>query len=182
MQEISLHILDIVTNAIEADATRIIIYLKESQDDDSLIVRIRDNGRGMSEEMVRQVSDPFITTRSTRPVGMGISLTKQAALQAKGDFDIQSSVGKGTELYFKFRLNCLNRVPLGDMPGTMINLIIGAEDVHFCYVHVSDQGRLCFDSYWILARMAERDCSIYQVLEPAKAMINNRLQEISTII
>lgn len=181
MQEISLHILDIVTNAVEADATRVIIYIKESQQDDSLIIRIRDNGQGMPKELVERVSDPFVTTRTTRPVGMGISLAKQAAYEAKGDFNIQSEMGRGTELFFRFRLNCLNRVPLGDMADTIVNLIIGAPDLHLCYVHKTDKKQFIFDSFWVLARMAERDCSIYDLISPAKQRIETALEDIDSL-
>ena len=181
MQELSLHILDIVTNAVEAEATRVIIYIKESQKNDSLVIRIRDNGRGMPKELVRRVSDPFVTTRTTRPVGMGISLAKQAAYEAKGEFDIQSEIGKGTELCFSFRLNCLNRVPLGDMADTLVNLVIGAPDVHVCYVHETDKNRFVFDSYWVLARMAEQECCIYDLISPAKQRIEDALEHMGSL-
>ncbi|MBN1541655.1 ATP-binding protein [candidate division KSB1 bacterium] len=181
MRELSLHILDIVTNAIEAEATRVIIDIRESQQEDDLRIRIRDNGRGMPEEMVRQVSDPFVTTRTTRPVGMGISLTKQATLMSKGTFDLKSTLGKGTELCMRFRLNCLNRVPLGDMAETVINLIIGTPDLHLCYQHRTDKGRFCFDSYWVLGRMAENDWSLYQTIAPAKEFLQDKIKTIESL-
>lgn len=90
-------------------------------------------------------------------------------------------MGKGTTVTAGFRLNNLNRVPLGDMAETLVNLILGAQDVHFCYHHRTDRGRFCFDSYWLFARMAERDCSIYDVVDPAKERIREGLRGIQSV-
>ncbi|HNR68212.1 MAG TPA: ATP-binding protein [bacterium] len=181
VRELSLHILDIVTNAIEAEANRVIIGIRESQADDTLIIRVRDNGRGMPEELVKKVSDPFVTTRTTRAVGMGISLAKHATLAAKGAFDLKSTLGKGTELWMRFRLNCLNRVPLGDMAETVVNLIIGTPDLHLAYHHRTDKGDFLFDSYWILARMAENNWTLYQTMAPASEYIRQNLVKIDSV-
>ena len=94
MRELSLNILDIITNAIEAEASRVILHIDENKVQNRLSIRIRDNGRGMSQEFVRQVMDPFVTSRTTRPVGMGLSLLHQLARQACGDLDIQSELGQ----------------------------------------------------------------------------------------
>jgi len=74
MQDLSLHILDIVENATEAGATLIEIYISEDKNKDLLEITIKDNGRGMDAAMVKSVKDPFMTTRTTRRVGMGIPL------------------------------------------------------------------------------------------------------------
>ncbi len=181
MRELSLHILDIVTNSIEADATRILVHVRESQRQDQLLIRIRDNGRGMSEEMVRRVSDPFVTTRKTRAVGMGISLIKQAALQARGDVQIRSQLGKGTQIEIKFKLHCLNRLPMGNMVETVINLIVGTPDVHFVYIHENDEKRFVFDSFWVLARMHETDCSFFKAVQKAREYLIENLKQIQQV-
>jgi len=181
MRELSLHILDIATNSIEAKSSRVIIAIEESVAKNLLRITLRDNGSGMSAEMLEKVGDPFFTTRTTRSVGMGLSLFRQAAQQCNGDLSIDSALGKGTTVLAAFRLNSLNRVPLGDMAETMVNLILGAQNVHFCYVHRTDHGKFCFDSYWLLARMAEQNCSIYDVIDPAKEWIRHELQRIQSI-
>ena len=74
MRELSLNILDIAQNSITAGASLITIEVKENTVDKTMLIGIYDNGKGMSEEQVKSVVDPFFTTRTTRKVGMGIPL------------------------------------------------------------------------------------------------------------
>jgi len=180
MRDLSLNILDIITNSIEAESTRIILVIQEDHTRDSLTVRIRDNGRGMDEDLVARVRDPFVTTRKTRPVGMGISLLHQLALQSNGELDIQSELGQGTEISVRFRLHSFNRPPLGDIADTLMNLIISSLDIHFVYIHTVNEKRFSFDSYWLLARLAETDASLYSWVQPAKNHIREHLKALGT--
>ena len=180
MRELALNILDIVMNSIEADATRVIVAVDELVPRNWLRVRIKDNGHGMSKELVDKVLDPFVTTRTTRPVGMGLSMFRQIARQCGGDLSIQSEPGKGTLVTATFQLDNLNLLPLGDMADSIVNLIIGSTDVHFYYVHKTDHGVFRFDSYWMLARMAEQECQLYALVGSAKAHIKRGLREIKS--
>ena len=180
MRELSLHILDIVTNSVEAEALRVILYIEELKKENLLRITIKDNGRGMDPETVQKVIDPFVTSRSTRSVGMGLPFWNLAAMQAGGKMEIKSEKGVGTVVYAEFQLNNLNRAPLGDIADTWVNLILGALDVHFYYLHRTDTGLMRFDSYWLLARMAEQDCSIYELVAPAKKVLKNGLVKIGS--
>ncbi len=180
MRELSLHILDIATNSIEAGATRVIIVVEELASENLFRIRIRDNGKGMTKEMQEKVLDPFVTTRKTRPVGMGLSLFKQAARCCNGEFKLVSELEKGTTVTAEFQLNSLNRAPLGDMNSTIINLIMGAPDVHFAYIHRTDSGKFCFDSYWIYGQMAEGVSSFYKAGQMAKQQIEKLLLQVSS--
>ena len=88
MKEISLNILDIAKNSVKADATLIIISITETENE--LLFEITDNGFGMSAEMIKNVTDPFCTTRTTRKVGLGIPLLRLAAEQTGGGIEITS--------------------------------------------------------------------------------------------
>jgi anti-sigma regulatory factor (Ser/Thr protein kinase) len=179
MNELSLHILDIAMNAIEAQATRIIIWVEESLDNNIFRIRVRDNGCGMSAELLEKVTDPFTTTRKTRTVGFGIALLKQETEKAEGSFDIQSQPGIGTELMASFKHDHINRPPLGDIASSIINLAFTSLDVHIGYLHKTDIGHFWFDSYWILTRMDEDDIFIYKLTEPTRSYINDGLKRIS---
>jgi len=96
MEDLALHILDLAQNSIEAGATAIEINLLEYAAEDRLIVEVRDNGRGMDEETLARVTDPFYTTRTTRRVGMGLPLLSQAARAAGGGVEINSQPGMGS--------------------------------------------------------------------------------------
>ncbi|MBG0771060.1 MAG: ATP-binding protein, partial [Anaerolineaceae bacterium] len=72
MRELALHILDIAENSISAGATRILISVDENLKTDKLAITIEDNGKGMDAETLARITDPFITSRTTRNVGLGI--------------------------------------------------------------------------------------------------------------
>ena len=89
MKELSLNILDIAKNSVTAGAKHIGILLREEADG-WLTLTIQDDGKGMDEETLRRVTDPFYTTRTTRKVGMGIPLLTLAAEQTGGTVTIRS--------------------------------------------------------------------------------------------
>jgi hypothetical protein len=135
MEDISLHILDVAENGIIAGANLIEIDVVEDVGRDILDVVIRDNGRGMPPEFLKNVLDPFVTTRTTRKVGLGLSLFQQAAQDAEGSLIIESTVGEGTKVQATMSYAHIDRKPLGNMVATMLALVEGNPDVDFVYTH-----------------------------------------------
>ena len=131
MTEISLHIMDIVQNSITAGATLIEVSLCVSSKNDSLTVSVQDNGKGMSEEMTDGVTSPFVTTRTTRKVGLGIPLFAAGAQATGGSFHIESQEGNGTSIVAVYKLDHIDRPPIGDFAGTMRVLIVGNPQIDF---------------------------------------------------
>lgn len=146
MEDLSLHLLDIVENSTRAGATLIEIELTENRENGLLEIFIGDNGPGMSREMVGKVTDPFVTTRTTRRIGLGLSFFKQSAEEAGGRFTIQSEEGRGTELKATFQIDHIDRKPVGDMGSTMISLILGNPDIDFIYKSNLDGREIEFDT------------------------------------
>ena len=62
MNDLSMHILDIVQNSISAGATRVTLTVDEAPGTDLLTIVIGDNGKGMTSEQVSRLSDPFFTS------------------------------------------------------------------------------------------------------------------------
>ena len=145
--------MDIAENGINAGATLIRITVTENYDENRLTIEIADNGRGIPEKMIPEIIDPFFTTRTTRRVGLGLSLLKEAGRRCGGDLEIRSKEGVGTETIATFRLDHIDLPPLGDMAGTMVSLVIGNEDVDFIYIHVVDGRRLELDTRQIKAEL-----------------------------
>lgn len=135
MIELSLHILDIVENAVRAEAKTVSITLTEDPRLDRLTLEIRDDGKGMSEQELDRVLDPFYTTKKVRRVGLGLPMLAQAAQNAGGRFRIESKPSKGTVVRVSFQLSHFDRQPLGDLQGTLTTLIMGNPDTHFIYRH-----------------------------------------------
>lgn len=152
MRELSLHILDALENALEAEASLVELIIEEDLSTDRLAITIRDNGRGMSEDQLARVFDPFFTTRSTRHVGLGIPLFRAAAERCDGDLTIASELGEGTTLRAAFQHSHIDRAPLGDMTGTLLAFILsGSCDVH--YVHRVDGREFEFKTVDIRAEL-----------------------------
>ena len=142
MKELSLNILDIAKNSVKAKAGLITIIIDETEGWRTLT--IRDNGCGMPPEMVATVTDPFTTSRTTRPVGMGLPLLKLAAEQAGGTLSVTSSQDEtdhGTEVTATFDMKNIDCVPLGDYAGTMVTLIQGSPDIDFSFLYRRGDGR-----------------------------------------
>jgi anti-sigma regulatory factor (Ser/Thr protein kinase) len=135
MRDLSLHILDVAENSIEAGAKNISVLLEENTEKDLLILEITDDGKGMSEELIAKADDPFTTSRKTRRVGLGLPLLKAAARLAGGEFKIVSTVGKGTIIRATFQLSNVDRKPIGNIKDTIITLIIGNPDINFIFVY-----------------------------------------------
>ena len=139
MKELSLHLLDVAKNSVTAGAGRVEITLNEDSEG-WLTIAIRDDGRGMDPEFLSQVTDPFTTTRTTRKVGLGLSLYRMAAEQTGGSLEIQSEVGKGTAVTARFLLRHLDCPPLGDLAGTIALIIQVSPDIELSYRHTTPSG------------------------------------------
>lgn len=136
MTELSLHILDIAQNSIKAKATLIEITVDENVSANTLTIVIKDNGCGMDKEFLRDVVNPFRTTRTTRKVGLGLSLFKSACELTGGKFEIESEPGCGTTVTAVFVYDSIDRQPLGDMASTMSTIIGGNDKIDYVYKHV----------------------------------------------
>lgn len=139
MRDLSLHLLDIVMNSIRAQAHRISVTIESIEQQDQLIIKIGDDGKGMSPDFVSKVTDPFATTRTTRKVGMGIPLFKEACELAGGSLSIESERGVGTVLTARMKLSSIDRLPLGDMAETLAGLIRSYPDLDFVITFSSDK-------------------------------------------
>ena len=133
MREIALHLLDIAENSIAAGAKTIEITVEEDVQNDRLRVIVQDDGKGMDEQFVVQVGDPFVTSRTTRKVGLGIPLLKAAAEGCRGALAVTSSPGHGTRLVVEFQRSHIDRMPLGDLAGTMLTLIVSSSRIHWLF-------------------------------------------------
>jgi len=138
MYELSLNILDIAQNSVSAGAGFIEILIRESGESNLIEIVINDDGCGMDENFLKTAADPFVTSRKSRKVGLGLPLLKMAAEAAGGGFDIESKLGEGTKVHASFQLDHIDRAPLGDIESTMMSLLIANPDIDFMYEHSVD--------------------------------------------
>ncbi len=155
MEDISLHVLDIVENSVRAGASKVHIAVNENIQEDKLTIEIGDNGEGMSRNILEKATDPFFTSKKVRKVGLGLTLLKQAAEMANGKFSIESNEGKGTIVRASFQYSHIDRQPLGDVGKTIETLVIGNPSVNFLYEHRKDGKLSIFDTEEIREKLQD---------------------------
>jgi anti-sigma regulatory factor (Ser/Thr protein kinase) len=180
MRELSLHILDIVENGITAGGDCIWIEIDEARKTDQLKIVIRDNGHGMSAEKMKNINDPFITSRTTRRVGLGLSLLAAAAERCDGTVHIDSRPGKGTEVKATFRYSHIDRAPLGDIAATVATLIIGHPGIDFVYSHRIDGKDFSLDTREIRSEMEDTSLSDPVVIQHLTDSIRSALKALAS--
>lgn len=135
MNEISLHILDIVQNSIAAGAEHISVEVYEDIGNDILAVTVIDDGSGMDPDTAERVQSPFTTSRKTRKVGLGIPLFKEGCLSTGGKFHLQSEPGRGTTISGSYGMSHIDRPPLGNVADTMFLLVAANPGLDFKFRH-----------------------------------------------
>ncbi len=156
MEDLSLHILDIVENSVAARADKIEIRISEDKQKDLLSVEVIDNGEGMDEETVKKALDPFYTSKTVRRFGFGLPLLSEAAKAANGHLTIKSIKGKGTLIRADFQYSHIDRKPLGNMEQTIITLVMGNPEVDFIYVHKKNGHEYSLDTNKLKTRLKDR--------------------------
>lgn len=124
MRELSLHILDLLQNSLEAGASNVLLIIDEDLVNDRLTIIVEDNGRGMDDSQVSRAADPFFTTRTTRHVGLGLPLLAAAAQRCGGELKLESSPGAGTKVTATFQHSHIDRAPLGDIVDTLLAFLL----------------------------------------------------------
>jgi len=178
MEDVSLHVLDIVQNSIAAEASRIVIFIQDRPEQDRLEIRICDNGKGMDPDQVKSVSDPFYTTRTTRRVGLGIPLLQASAEATGGYLKIRSEKGTGTVVQAVFHSKHIDCPPMGRMEDTMAVLICCNPDVQFHYSHIFSDRKFVLHSGEIQQKLGEISIAYPDVIMWIKDYIHSGLEEI----
>ncbi len=141
-----MHILDIVENSIRAHAKKIEIKIIEEKKKDLLTIEIIDDGKGMDKKTLKNVLDPFFTTKNTRRVGLGLSLLAQSAGESGGSIKIESKPGQGTKVKAVFGYSHIDRKPLGDVNESLKVLIAANPDINFIYEYQKDNANYYLDT------------------------------------
>jgi hypothetical protein len=106
---------DIVQNAVEAEATRIDLTIRET--DAHLEFEVKDNGKGMNSETQAKAVDPFYSDgrkHAHRRMGLGLPFLFQTAEAAGGGAAIESQEGAGTVIRFRAQAQHVDLPPFGD--------------------------------------------------------------------
>jgi len=126
MKDLADHLFDILENSVKAGATEVKIILGIK--DKKFFCKIEDNGSGIKDE---DVTDPFVTSRKTRKVGLGLPLLKRAAESTGGFLKIYNSEKGGVVLEFETDIAHIDTKPFGDIARTFVDAIYSWPKVSF---------------------------------------------------
>lgn len=178
MKEIALHILDIVENSVAAGAKTVEIIVEEDTADDRLRLCVRDDGKGMDERKLERIADPFVTSRTTRVAGLGIPLLKEAAEACNGCLRVTSAPGAGTCLEAEFQRSHIDRMPLGDLAGTVLTLVVGFPDVHWRFHYRVDGRSFTFDDEPIKRELGDVPLTEPEILRFIREMLEEGVKSV----
>jgi two-component system, sporulation sensor kinase E len=100
-------VLNLVLNAKQAIETKGIITVSTFLQDDQIVIEVKDNGRGIPEENLNRIFDPFFSTKGVwgphkdNGAGLGLSICRNITLEHNGDISVNSSVASGTTFTIK---------------------------------------------------------------------------------
>jgi hypothetical protein len=169
--------MDIIQNSISACASVLNIEIKTDQAVNELCITVVDNGSGMDSELLTCVMDPFTTSRKTRKVGLGIPLFKASAERSEGYLSIRSEVGAGTSLTAVFKIDNIDRPPLGEIADTIVNVLMANPDIELKMVLDNGAGKsFLFHTVELKSRLGEVPINEYGVLKWIKDFIDDNIK------
>jgi hypothetical protein len=179
MKDISMHILDIVQNSINAKADLIEIEINEKLNkENTFIIRIRDNGTGISSENLDKVNDPFFTT-GEKKTGLGLSLLEQNARMTGGYLNIESGNGTGTSITACFGYDHIDRQPLGEIATTIGGLIRANPKIDFVYIHAVNDRNFKLDTRQVKVEIGNIRINNSRIISFLQEMIHENLEELN---
>ena len=177
MKELALHILDIAENSINADADNLYIEINEEIKQNNFEIIIKDNGKGIKKELLENITDPFVTSRTTRPVGLGLSLFKAAAERCAGSFKIDSNKN-GTLVKAVFKHDHIDRAPLGNISQTIVSILLWESNVDLTYKHTYNNQQFVFDTKEIKSELGDVKITDNKILNWLKDYIDENVSQI----
>jgi anti-sigma regulatory factor (Ser/Thr protein kinase) len=177
MKDLSLHILDIIENSVNAGAKNIEISIKENLKDDVLILSIKDDGKGIKKDLLDKVTDPFVTTNINKKTGLGIPLLKQASDAANGKFSIESNYGYGTKITASFQNSHIDRKPIGDLVETFISAILFAPQADLIFRYKMNGNNVTIKTKELKKQIGVDTLTDTNILKELKELLNKKLRE-----
>ncbi|MBF0315936.1 MAG: response regulator [Oligoflexia bacterium] len=117
LQQVVMNILHNAKDAIEEKGVYGKIKVEAFGNDDKCIIKIQDNGIGISDEIINKLFDPFYTTKKIgEGTGLGLAISQSIIVSFGGKINFESKKNLGTV--------CLIEIPLTDDKETICNIEI----------------------------------------------------------
>ncbi len=119
LQQVLVNLLKNAAAAIEHRPEGRIVVSLDSEGDQA-VLRVRDNGSGMTPEVLQRIWDPFFTTKGTQGTGLGLDISRSIIESHGGRIDCQSSPECGATFTIFLPLVAVTANPPG-WPETLAN-------------------------------------------------------------
>jgi PAS domain S-box-containing protein len=97
-------LINLMFNAVDAMPEGGTVTVATGTDDKSVVIQVRDTGRGMTEEVRQRCFEPFFTTKGEQGTGLGLAIVYGIVQRHGGSIDVQSEPGKGTTVVIRLPL------------------------------------------------------------------------------
>ncbi|WP_404461899.1 PAS domain S-box protein [Sutcliffiella horikoshii] len=94
--------INLIKNGIEAMPSGGTIYIDTEDSGDEVVVTLRDEGTGISEDIIKRLGEPFFTTKTTG-TGLGLMITFNIIKNHHGTVNVTSEVNEGTQIEVRFQ-------------------------------------------------------------------------------
>ena len=134
----------------------------------------------MTDEVLKSVTNPFYTTRTTRKVGMGLPLLKLEAEMTGGSLTVESRHisdypnNHGTVVTAVFYKNHIDCTPIGDVVSSMTTLIQGHPDIDFLFLHKMENKKVLLDTRELRNVLEGVPLNTYEVIKWIEEFLNEQ--------
>ena len=178
MEDLAMHLLELLINAVEHKADTIVLEIFISEEDERIYFLVKDNGEGMSEEFLKNATKPFTTTRTTRKVGMGLAFLKSLTDYTDGHLNIDSKINEGTIIRFDVKKDHIDLPPLGDIGETIMFTLSKKPGLNLHFVFKNDNNAFIFDTIKIAEEIGGVDYTNPSIALWLKTYINEGIGNI----
>jgi polar amino acid transport system substrate-binding protein len=92
--------INLIQNACQAlpDTQKgIFISVQSANENSAIVIKVRDEGMGISPETLQNITDPFFTTKhESGGIGLGLSISSKIVEEHGGTLNFESEIGAGT--------------------------------------------------------------------------------------
>ena len=178
MQDLAMHLLELLMNAVAHKAKLLKVEITNNTKLNRIFFKVVDDGEGMSEEVLKSVTDPFVTTRSTRKIGMGLAFLKSLIDQTDGHVEIKSKLNVGTEINFDVRMDHIDLPPLGNIGEMFVTVYNANPDIKIDFKYIYDEKVFDYNQLSIEDEVGSLDYNDINILFWIKDYINEGIKNL----
>lgn len=180
MKDLSYHVLDIANNSVRGKAKNIWITINEAVTQDVLSIEIKDDGVGIPPQILKDIKNPYTTSRTMRKVGLGIPFLNDSCVFCEGQLQIQSQEGAGTTVRATMKYSHIDRPPLGNISSTVSTLISSESAITIWYHHIYEQRSFQVNTAELREILGDMPLSTPAVIVWLKQYIKENIEQLRT--